>query len=268
MATVSATFTFGLPEDIDTNYLYIYSATTENGTYSLAAAIAYEYGVVTYEYDSTDTTKWYKIRFYNSTDAEYGPYSDPVYGGSFDNAAPFLAVSTTTDGCHYASTSDVYDYANLTTSDVTVSKVSKALKRARAVIDLRTTELDLDRFDLYDTEIQRKKYNATLRILKEAEINIALGHLFKGIADEITIERTRDSSTKSPSISVGNTSLGNVDADDRSTVSQLTTLGDRYLITGAAMLAQIQPTSLRFTPQETTLRSSPRFVWPFNGFRY
>lgn len=263
MATVSATFTFGIPEDIDTDTMYIYQADTETGTYTQVASVSYEYGTTIYEYDSTDDTKWYKIRFYNSVDAEYGPYSDPVFGGNFDNASPFLAVSTTTDGAHYATVADVYDYGVLLTEDVTQSQVSKALKRARSVVDLRTAELDLDRLQLWDTEIARKKYNATLRILQEAEINLALGHLYRMLADELVMNLQRDEDEEKPSVSIGNTSLSDMGSFRVSElVPRLIDLADRYSLVGAAMLSSIQPRSLRLTTWEPN-RRIPRFKYPW-----
>lgn len=267
MATVSGTLTFALPEDIDSDRLYIYSADVKDGSYSEVTNVSYEYGTFSYEYDSLDDTKWYKIRFYNSTDTEYGPFSDPVFGGDFDNAAPFLAISTTTDGAYYATVQDVWDYANLTSEDITQSKVSKALKRARSVIDLFTAELDLDRLDLYDTEIARKKYNATLRIIREAEINIALGNVYRDLSDDLIIKKLRNEDQKEPAVSIGNTSLSDTGSVDISSTSPaLLELADRYATVGAAMLASIQPRSLRFTISDIA-RSIPYFKYPFNGWR-
>lgn len=265
MATQSATFAFGLPEDVDSDQLLIYSASTETGSYSLAATVSYSYGTRTYEYDSLDDTLWYKIQFNNSTDSESGPLSDAIYGGDFDNAAPFLAVSTTTDGANYASSQDVYDYSNLTTSDATQAQVSIALKRARAVIDLHTAELDLDRFEMYDTEIARKKHNATLRILREAEINIALGNLYRMLADDRVIEQNRSDGDSRPSVTIGSTSLGDDNVNAATNLQMLLNMSGRFLAIGAAMLQSIQPRTLRLTTWDgaTTI---PKFRLPFNGF--
>jgi len=267
MATQSGTFTFSLPEDVNSDTLRIYKATTENGTYSLDVAVSYEYGELSYEFDTLDDTTWYKIQFYNSSDSEAGPESDKVYGGDFSKAAPFLAVSTSTDGANYASIKDVFEYANLTTSDATGSQVSKALKRARAVIDLRTAELDLSRFDVYEAPIARKKYNATLRILKEAEICIALGHLYRGLSDDIIMEINRDKSLQEPSVSIGSTALGDTGQQRLDNVPKLLGVSDRYLSVGAAMLEQIQPSSIRLTTVDPGTITSPRFKRPFNGWR-
>jgi hypothetical protein len=263
MATQSATFTFSLPEDLDADTLCIEEATTQTGTYTEVATPEYSYGELSYEYDSLDDTKWYRIRFLNSTDSEYGPYSESVYGGDFDNASPFLAVSTATDGAHYASTQDVYNYSNLTATDATRSQVSAALKRARAVIDLRTAELSLSRFKLYPTEIARKKYNATMRILKEAEINIALGHLYRNLADDLIMAAQRDATEVEPTVSIGSTSLGSTGQQRLENVPKLIQLSDRYLGVGAAMLEQIQPSSVRFTSYDPECNYSPKFLYPW-----
>lgn len=271
MATQSAVFKFALPEDEDSNQMLIYSATTKEGTYTLASTVSYEYGISTYEYDSLDDTKWYKIKFNNSTDSEAGPLSDPVYGGTFDNASPFLAVSTGTDGAQYSTTQDVYDYCTLTTADVTAARVSQALRRARAVIDLKTAELDLDRFTrTWDTDPSRKKFNATLRVIKEAEINIALGNIYRGFADDLIAKSMRDelSGDNSPSsnIGIGDASLGGSgDSGDTGRVRELNLVADRYLRIGASMLAAIQPTSVRLHV-ESDYSYAPKFRYPFNGY--
>lgn len=271
MATQSAVFKFALPEDEDSDQMRIKSCTTKDGTYSTDTTVSYEYGDSTYEYDSLDDTKWYKIQFYNSTDAEAGPDSDPVYGGKFSDASPFLAVSTGTDGANYATTQDVYDYCTLTTADVTTARVSQALRRARAIIDLRTADLNLDRFSReWDSDVSRKKFNATLRILKEAEINIALGNIYRGIADDLIAKKLREtlagSTKEGSSISIGDTSISGVGGlSDTAHVRELNGLANRYLTVGAAMLASLQPPSVRLH-FESEYAVSPRFRYPFNGY--
>lgn len=271
MATQSAVLKFALPEDTESDTLRIYSSTTKSGTYSMDTTFSYEYGVSTQEYDSLDDTKWYKIQFYNSVDAEPGPMSDPAYGGTFSQASPFLAISTGTDGSNYATTQDVYDYCTLTPEDVTVARVSQALRRARAVIDLRTAALDLDRFTkTFDTPTSRKKFNATLRVMKEAEINIALGNIYRGLADDIVAERMRQAlagqGDKDSAVSIGQTSLAaGAGLTDPRHMAELNALANRYLSIGAAMLNALQPPSIRLH-HEADFVPSPRFKLPFNGF--
>jgi len=194
MATQSAVITFSLPEDPNSNYMYIYSSSTKTGTYTLATSVDYEYGTTKYEYDSLSDTTWYKMRFYNQSDNEFGPYSEAVYGGDFTSAAPFLAVSTTTDGANYATTTDLYEYSHLNSSDVSQTEVSRALRQARARIDYRTAEMGLSRFEVFDSETARRKYNATLRLIKEAEINIALSVIYTNLSDDLIIRNMRGTS--------------------------------------------------------------------------
>lgn len=271
MATQSAILKFALPEDENSDQMRIYSSSTEKGTYSLDTTVSYEYGDSTYEYDSLDDTKWYKIQFLNSTDNETGPMSDAVYGGKFNDAAPFLAVSTAYDGANYATTKDVYDYCTLTTSDVTTARVSQALRRARAVIDLKTADLNLDRFTrTFNTDTSRKKFNATLRVLKEAEINIAIGNIYRGLADDLIMKRMRDAladnNNEKTAVTIGQTSLAQgAGLVNPRHVAELNNLANRYLAVGAAMLNALQPPSIRIHFEGEWI-TSPRFKYPFNGY--
>lgn len=270
MATQSAVFTFALPEDEQSDQLLILESTTKGGTYSTVDTVAYSYGISEHEYDSLDDTKWYKIQFNNSTDSETGPVSDPVYGGTFSNASPFLAVSTGTDGANYATTQDVYDYSPLTTENVSQARVSQALRRARAVIDLHTAALNLNRFRRsFNTETSRKKHNASLRVVREAEINIALGNVYRGLSDELIMKRIREElsgegGTNSDSVTIGSTNLSG-SVDNPLYANQLAALGNRYLIVGSSLLASLQPPSIKLHAKEDDTTQSPKFVYPFNG---
>lgn len=267
MTIQSATITFSLPEDSNSDYLYIYSATTENGTYSLATSVAYEYGTTKYEYDSLSDSSWYKIRFYNSSDNEYGPYSDPVYGGDFEAAAPFLAVSSTTDGANYATSTDVYRYSHLTTQDVSDSEVSRALKQARARIDYRTAEMGLSRFEVFDSDTAKRKYNATLRLIKEAEINIALSVIYTNLSDDLILENMRGGTgSQAGSVSIGSTSVsGDSLAERNESTLYLAALAARYAAQGEEILSSLDTNSVRLIGYDFTVRS-PRFKYPFNGW--
>lgn len=272
MATQSAVLTFALPEDESSDQLLIKESTTKDGIYSTVETASYEYGTAQYEFDSLDDTKWYKIQFNNTADSETGPESDPVYGGMFSNASPFLAVSTSTDGANYATTENVFEYSTLTTSDVTAARVSQALRRARAVIDLKTSDLNLNRFTkTFNTDTSRKKFNATLRIVKEAEINIALGNVYRGLSDDLVVARLRDAisgaDVSSTSVSIGQTSLsGKSGLANPQHMVELNALANRYLSIGAAMLNSLQPPSIRLHATDDEIVRSPRFTYPFNGW--
>lgn len=268
MATQNATFTFSLPEDIDSNLLRIYSSATETGSYSLITSVVYEYGTTKYLYASLNDTLWYKIQFFNSSTSKAGPISEAVYGGTFSAASPFLAVSTTSDGANYATSQDVFDYSGLTTEDVPQSRVSAALRRARALIDFRTSEMDVSRFQDFTTDVQRRKYNATLRLLKEAEINIALGVLYQNLCDDIIISNRRlgDDAPATGSIGIGSTGLGGDSLASRSeNIAFLAALADRYFSYGNSLLSSLDTNSVRLIAEEFRNRF-PKFQYPFSGW--
>lgn len=266
MATVNATITFSLPEDVDSDRVDLYSSATKDGTYALAVQNNYEYGDTKLETDLSDAL-WYKIQFVNSSEGTTGSLSDPVFGGTYSASAPFLAVSTTTDGANYATTQDVYDYSGLTTEDVVASRVSAALRRARAVIDFRTSEMGIERFDQFDSDTARRKYNASLRILKEAEINIALGNLYQNLSDDRIISNSREGASSSSNvISIGDTSLSGDDIADRAeSILYLATLSSRYFRQGEILLSSLDTNSIKLVSTDLTARV-PRFSYPFNGW--
>lgn len=266
MATVNATITFALPEDIDTDTIVLLSSATKDGTYAAIEQAEYQYGSTKYVPVNFDDAYWYRIRFLNSENGTEGPISDPVWGGTWSSAAPFLAVSSTTDGANYATTQDVYDYSGLTSEDVQTSRVSAALRRARAVIDYRTSEMGMERFDQFDTDTARRKYNASLRILKEAEINIALGNLYQNLSDDRIIANTREgASSSSNSISIGDTSVSGDDIADRSeSIMFLATLASRYFGTGEILLSSLDTNSVKLVGTDLHTRI-PKFRYPFNG---
>lgn len=267
MTTQSAVITFSLPEDANSDYMYIYSSTTKNGSYSLVTSVDYAYGTTKYEYDSLDDATWYKIRFYNLSDNEFGPYSEPVYGGDFTSAAPFLAVSTTTDGANYATSTDVYEYSHLTSQDVGQSEITRALRQARARIDYRTAEMGLSRFEVFDSETARRKYNATLRLIKEAEINIALSVIYTNLSDDLIIQNMRGGSgSEAGTVSIGSTSVsGDSLAERNESTLYLAALAARYAAQGEEILSSLDTNSIRLVGYDFTVRS-PRFKYPFNGW--
>jgi len=261
MSTSNAKLTFALPEDVDSNYLQIHSSATEEGVYvQVGADIAYEYGTVSYEFEDISVTTWYKIRFYNSTDDQHGPFSDLVYGGDWeDSTKPFLAVSTTSDGANYASIENVFEYSGLTTVDVSEARVSQCLRRSRAIVDLRTSEMGLDRFKFsFSSGTARRKYNASLRIIREAEICFALGMVYRGLSDDEVMDGIR-SSVKLSNVSVGSASL-TVDKSKKGIENSayFGRLAQKYTLVGTAMIQLLAPSSVQMTWQEEASRV-PRF---------
>lgn len=267
MALFNSTITFSLPEDTGSNVLELHEASSQNGTYGLKDSTSYDYGITAFAATDLDDSKWYKIRFHNEGESTYSPFSDPVFGGTYAYAAPFLAVTSATSGANYATVQDVYEFANLTPEDVASFRVSAALKRARAVIDFRTSEMDFERFAEFDTDTARRKYNASLRILKEAEINIALGNLYQNLSDDRIIQNMRENaSAKVGSVSIGNTSLAGDDLADRNeSILFLATLSSRYFAQGELLLASLDTNSVRLTGYDLAVRV-PKFRYPFNGW--
>jgi len=256
-----AKLTFALPEDTDSNYLQIWSAATKDGVYSqVGSDIAYSYGTTTYEFTTLSTTTWYKIRFYNLSETAYGPYSEPVYGGDWEESTqPFLAVSTTSDGANYATIQDVFDYSGLTSSDVPEARVSQALRRSRAIVDLKTADMGIDRFMYsFSSDTSRRKYNAALRVIKEAETCFALGMVYRGLSDDEVIDGIR-STEKLGSVAVGSTSI-TVDRSKKGIENSayFSRLAQKYTLVGVSMLELLSPTSIPLTWQEEESRV-PRY---------
>jgi hypothetical protein len=260
----NATFTFSVPEDTGSDYLQLYSSTTEDGSFSqVGSNIAYSYGSTTYEYEDLSATTWYKIRFYNSVDDQYSPYSQAIYGGSWqDNTKPMLAISTTTDGANYATIQEVRDFSGLSSDVVSNARISQGLRRARAIIDIKTDDMGIDRFSNFASDVQRKKYNATLRLIKEAEINYTLGMLYRGMIDDIII--TAIKGTDSPAnIRMGSTSVDTQNAArNSSSYRQLERLSSFYTSRATTLLAMIQPGSITITYRDKTTVRTPKFLWP------
>lgn len=258
------TFTFSLPQDQDADQIEIHEAINKDSNYSLFDTISYEYGNTTVNVD-VSTTRWYKLRFINTQNQTQEQFSEPVYGGNVVLGAPFLAVSTTTDGAHYATAQDVYDFANLTTQDASQNQVSSALRRARALIDYRTAEMDFDRFDVFDDGVAKRKYNATLRILKEAELHIALGSLYQSLSDDLIMQARRDQEQLGQNVSIGGTSVSGSPLQEQSdSIAFLAALSDNYYSRGEQLLASLDAATIRLRPiGDKTMY--PRFNLPFNG---
>lgn len=267
MAIFNTTITFSLPDDPASTRLNLYEGSTKEGSYGLKESTAYEYGITSFYATELDDSKWYKIQFVNLNDNTVGPFSEPVFAGTYVAAAPFLAVTSTTDGANYATVQDVYDYANLTPEDIATFRVSNALRRARATIDFRTAEMDFERFSDYDDNTARRKYNASLRILKEAEINIALGNLYQNLSDDRIIQNMRENaSAKVGSISIGDTTIGGDDLADRSeSILFLATLSSRYFAQGEILLSSLDTNSVKLVGYDLAVRV-PKFRYPFNGW--
>ena len=244
MATVSGIFTFALPDDTNSDRLRIYSSATETGSYTLTTTLVYTYGYRTQEYDSLDNNRWYKIQFYNSVDDEAGPLSSPIYGGDFgDRDTPFLALSSSFDGANYAGATDVYNRTGLSSSDISVSKMQAILRSTRAYIDLMYEGLNMSKFSRYwNSSISRRKFNATLRVIQEIEINLAAAVAYRSLADDTQMSIFRDSETDISSVTIGSTSITRSTKDRDLQIFM--DLANRYAVVAESYYNTIKPASV------------------------
>lgn len=264
--STQAKLTFSLPDNVKSNRVRVYTSTTRDSSFSLLETKQYRYGETDIDID-IDSQLWYRVRFFVDDDPA-GPYSEPVYGGTVTSSSPFLAVSSTYDGAHYATAEEVYEYAGLTSEDVSEKRVNQALRRARALIDWRTAEMDLDRLDHDQTDIKRRKYNAALRILKEAEINFTLGTIYQNMSDDLIMKNRREGDDiASGGTAIGGASVGGDNLSERSeNIRFLAELSDRYFATGNDLLMSIQANSVRILGSDLGVRM-PRFRHPFSTRR-
>ena len=109
-----------IPTDSDViyDYAYIYRSDSEAGTYSDLANQAISDNVY-FDEDGT-TTKWYKVRFYDSANTKWSTYSDPMQGGTFYG---------------YCSIDDVRMLTGLASTDVTDSQLYDLLQFAMAQLN-------------------------------------------------------------------------------------------------------------------------------------
>lgn len=185
MAIVKRYISYSIPESADYNQIQLMEASTETGTYTLKDTLNYTYPTRATEYNSIDTTKWYKIIFYDSANGLSGPTSDAFYGGHYDEQAGFAVISSTFDGAGYATTSNFYAITNLDSTKVSTSDVAKSLKIARAYIDLITDDQSPYRYSRDFTFAQtRRKYNAQLELIKSAEVYFAAALIYQDKADD------------------------------------------------------------------------------------
>lgn len=246
MATVTASFLFSIPEDKDSNYIKIWSATSEGGTYTQETMLTYKYAARAVEYTSLDTTKWYKVQFNNSSTGVNGPISDPVFGGAFDHSKPFVAITTSFDGAGLATTDEVYECSNLTSADVSVTDVRNALDVAGAYIDLTLGDTNLHRYSrVYSSNIARRKYNAQLAIMRKIEIAFALALIYKDLADDEIMKTVRDQKKQFNNITVGQTSLTLDEPTTNINIANfLDNQAQRYNAQAAQLLSTILPTTV------------------------
>jgi hypothetical protein len=267
MAIVKGILVHGIPENATYDLVKILESATETGTYTIVSTYNYSYGSRATEYSLLDTTKWYKIQFFVSTGGS-GAISDPVFGGDYDKAKPFVAVSTTFDGSGYASTSELYEKSNLTPADVTYSDSAKALKIARSYIDLITGDTGLRKFSYqFSSDVARRKYNATLELTKQAEINFALALIYKDLADDQIMRTVRLQEHKFDSVSIGQTSISPNESQKNLQIAEFfDAQSQRYSVQAQNYLNALKPTSVNMMWGQDRVFS--KFINPTDIFNF
>lgn len=109
-----------VPESAELTYttVYIYSSSTETGTYSEVA----NQGIAdnTYFDEAGTTSTWYKVRFYDSSTTLWSDYSTALQGGTFEG---------------YCTITDVRNITNLTTTDISDTVLYELIKNAMIEIN-------------------------------------------------------------------------------------------------------------------------------------
>lgn len=241
MATFSGYFLTGLPANNNADQLKVYSCATSSGTFTLVDTLSYIYPSETTAY-TVDDTLYYKVAFAYSVDGWASPQSDAIAGSQIQTSAPSVAITSSFDGATYSSTDDVYAVTNLTSTQIPVDDVKYALGIARSFIDLKTSNLGIERFAAFGDYVARKKYNAVLKILKDIEINYAASLVYRNMADDAIMQNIVDGKSSSQSISVGSTSIGGVESSDSTTMANyLDALSMRYSTYATSLLNSILP---------------------------
>jgi len=217
MATYSGYLMTGVPVNREVDILNVYSSATSSGTFALEEAMVYEYSTRVTNY-SIDDSKFYKISYEDTSDGYVTPLSEATAGVTILEAAPILDITSSNDGASFASVQEVYDRSNITTADISETNVNYSLSVARAFIDMRLSTISIDRYRVFADSVQTRKYNASLRIIKDVEINYCLSLVYKYMADAAILEDTTSSSSTSTatSIRIGQTTISDKDASGSS----------------------------------------------------
>ena len=241
MATFSGYFLVGIPDNIKSDKINVYTSTTSSGVFSLDNTINYTYPEKTVEY-VIDEDKFYKISFSETSTGWLSPLSEIIYGSKIQTSTPPVTITSGSDGSSFATTDDVYELTKLTETDASVKDVKYALTMARAFIDLKTSNLSIFRFNSFDANTAKKKYNATIRILKDVEINYAASLIYRDLADNAILQNVIDGKSTSQSISVGATSIGGIEDSSSTTIANyLDALSTRYASYAFGLLNSVMP---------------------------
>lgn len=107
-----------VPSDSYYDTVYVYRATSENGTYTNIASQSIT-DTTFYDQDG-DTTRWYKIRYNKSSTTNFSDYSQAIQGGKFNG---------------YCTITDIRDISELTEAEKSDTILFRLLRMAMAKIN-------------------------------------------------------------------------------------------------------------------------------------
>ena len=213
MAIYSGYLMTGIPVNQEVNQLNVSSSDTSSGVFTFVESIEYVFPSRVTEFE-VDSTKFYKVQFENTNDGYKTPYSDATAGSAILESAPVLEVSSSNDGSPFATVQDVYSRSNLTSNDISEDDISYSLGVARSFIDIRLSSISRNRYRDFSSDVQTRKYNALLRLIKDVEINYALSLVYKHMADDKIMQNVTNNVKTSAGISVGQTSITGIEGGD------------------------------------------------------
>jgi len=266
MATVTAKLTLGLPDDNDSDQVKLYVSATETGSFTLDQTLTYSFGQEVIDSIVLDTTKWYKIAFNNTTSSVEGTQSEAVEGADWEKGKPFFAITSFFDSIPFAVPQDVYDASNLSATEYSIVKTQQALKIARAKIDIFLVEQESERYsEIYESGISKRKFNAQMVLIKEAEINYSLGIIFRDLADDQAITEIAAARTLS-NIKIGTTSIKH-DINKVVTSLMLDNRSKTYEKRGDDLLNTLMPNGIELVYNRLGVNSASKFLHPTSGLR-
>jgi hypothetical protein len=165
------------------NQVKFYSATSENGSYSLLATVDIDVdnsdGITRYEDTSGTDTTYYKVKYYNSVTTAISEYSDPVpatgYAGTTIGSVIEEVVSRVRDPEYTTLTREDYLAIARLVGDDLISQTLKPYRFLRAetvlntvagqnYINLATAVTDFWKFDYLTYDLTIGSYTETRRV--------------------------------------------------------------------------------------------------------
>lgn len=246
MATLIVKLAISLPDDTSANFVRLYKSDTLTGSYTLDQSLVYTYGLETIDAVTIDSVKYYKIAFYNSSTLVEGNLSDAVLGSVWQTGKPSVRLTSLYDGNPLSTSTDVYNESGLTTSDFTEVRVNSAIKASKARIDLLLGETAYEKYGINnESNVSRRKYNAELEVLKQAEVSFALASIYQDMAAETIVENKTAGTSESRVVSIGSATISSEDNPGGINVAKyLENKSEIYMKKGQDLLRTIAPPSV------------------------